>query len=301
MIDVAALRPYRSAVSDNRRWANFRPRPGDIFVCTPPKCGTTWTQTIITSLLWPAGDAPGPVLELSPWIEFELFPIEQVLETLEAQRHRRFMKSHTPADGIPFFDDARYVVVGRDGRDAFMSLCNHLERFRAEIREGLNLRAAADGVPPMPGWDGDSHGFFPQWLEEPIHFEHIATFWERRADPRVLFVHFNDLKADLAGEMRRIAAFLDIAVPEAQWPAVVERCTFEAMRAREAEIGLLEMAFEGGVKGFLFKGTNGRWRDVLTADELAAYARRANAALPPDGVAWLERGRAALPADAAHR
>ncbi len=104
-------------------------------------------------------------------------------------------------------------------------------------------------------------------------------------------LHFNDLKADLAGEMRSIAALLGMAVPEAKWPAVVERCTFEAMRARDAEIAPFEMIFEGGAKGFLFQGTNGRWRDVLTADELAAYDRCAAALLPPDAIAWLERGR----------
>ena len=77
------------------------------------------------------------------------------------------MKSHTPADGIPFFPDAKYVVVGRDGRDAFMSLCNHMERFK--LIDVLNARAPADGVPPMPGWDGDVHGFFSHWLEDGAH------------------------------------------------------------------------------------------------------------------------------------
>jgi aryl sulfotransferase len=269
-------------------------RPGDTFVCTPP--GTTWTQTIVASLLWPDGDAPGPVMMLSPWIEFELFPRDFVEATLAAQTHRRFMKSHTPADGIPFFDDAKYIVVGRDGRDAFMSLCNHIENFKHEAREALNLRAAADGVPPMPGWNGDVHGFFAEWLKEPMHLEHIASFWARRHDPRVLFVHFNDLKADLGGEMRRIARFLELEIPEAKWPARVARCTFEAMRARSDEIGSFEIAFEGGAKSFLFKGTNGRWRDVLTPAELAAYEERVAELLPPDGAAWLERGRSALQA-----
>jgi aryl sulfotransferase len=295
-VDVSSLRPYRTAVFDNRRWADFEPRPGDIFVCTPPKCGTTWTQTIVTSLLWPDGDAPGSVMTISPWIEFELMPIEVILANLAAQTHRRCIKSHTPADGIPFFADAKYVVVGRDGRDAFMSLCNHMERFKA--RDMLNERAAADGVPPMPGWDGDVHGFFKQWLEQPMHFEHLASFWARRSDSRLYFVHYNDLKADLAGEMRRLADWLEISVPEAKWPAVVERCTFEAMRERGSEIGPFEMAFEGGAKGFLFKGTNGRWRDVLTLDELAAYARRVNELVPPDAAAWIERGRSTLRTEA---
>ena len=67
-VDVSLLRPYRWAVSDNRRWKHFEYRPGDIFVCTPPKCGTTWMQTILASLLWPDGDIPGQVMTISPWI-----------------------------------------------------------------------------------------------------------------------------------------------------------------------------------------------------------------------------------------
>lgn len=290
-VDLASLRPYRTAVFDNRRWAGFEPRRDDIFVCTPPKCGTTWTQTIVASLLWPDGGAPAPVLTMSPWIEFELIPIEVVRSTIGAQTHRRFMKSHTPADGIPFFEGAKYIVVGRDGRDAFMSLCNHRERFKDEAREHLNTRAAADGVAPMPGWDGDVHGYFQTWLAEGALFEHIGSFWARRADPRILLVHYNDLKADLAGEMRRIANFLGIQVPVEHWPAAVERCTFASMRARGAEIGQFELAFKGGADGFLFKGTNGRWRDVLTPAELAAYDRRAAELLPSDGVTWLAQGR----------
>ena len=59
--------------------------------------------------------------------------------------------------------------------------------------------------------------------------------------------------ADLAGEMRRLAAFIGADVPEERWPAVVERCTFEAMRADEARVGALDMVFKGGLKSFVFK------------------------------------------------
>ncbi len=103
-------------------------------------------------------------------------------------------------------------------------------------------------------------------------------------------MHYNDLKADLAGEMRRIAEFLEIEVPAAKWPAVVERCTFEAMKANGDRVGSF-WNFEGGAQSFLFKGTNGRWRDVLTPAELDAYQKRAAEFLPPDAIAWLERGR----------
>ena len=132
------MREYRTALMDNRRWEQFKPRPDDIFVCTPAKCGTTWTQTIVGNLLWPHGDLPAPIMMLSPWIEAEFMPAEGMFPMLEAQTHRRFMKSHTAADGIPWFDDAKYIFVARDGRDAFMSLCNHVERLNdREFNLGL--------------------------------------------------------------------------------------------------------------------------------------------------------------------
>ncbi|MFN2378395.1 MAG: sulfotransferase domain-containing protein, partial [Candidatus Binatia bacterium] len=112
--------------------------------------------------------------------------------------------------------------------------------------------------------------------------------------PNVLLVHFNDLKADLGGEMRRVADFLGVQVPEAQWPAVVERCTFESMRERGAEIAPFEKLFEGGAKGFIFKGTNGRWKDILTAEELETYAGRVAQLMDSDAAKWLEQGRRAV-------
>jgi aryl sulfotransferase len=290
MLDVSSLRPYRTAVFDNHRWTRFTPRPDDIFVCTPAKCGTTWTQTIVANLLWPDGDHPDTVMSLSPWLEAEFYPLDEITARLEAQTHRRFIKSHTHADGIPIFPDAKYVFVARDGRDAFMSFCHHREVFSETVRGELNVRALADGVPPMPKWDGDVHGFFASWLAMGDMLSHVASFWKLRGESNLLFVHYNDLKADLAGEMRRIAGFLAIDVPEASWPEVVERCTFAAMKANGERIGSF-FNFEGGAQSFLFKGTNGRWRDVLTPAELDAYAKRVAELLPPDAARWLERGR----------
>jgi len=289
-LPIDTLKPYRTAVFDNRRWAKVAPRPDDIFVCTPPKCGTTWTQTIVNSLIFPDGNSPGPVMTVSPWLEAEFIPLDEMMARLDAQTHRRSIKSHTPADGIPWFGGAKYIFVGRDGRDAFMSMCNHRAVMKEEAVDALNQRAVADGVPPMPPFDGDVHGFFADWIEDASVLAHVATYWQRREAPNLLFVHFADLKTDLAGEMRRIADFLEISVPMGNWPAVVERCTFEAMRARGDEIGTFAL-FEGGAKSFLFKGTNGRWRDALTADEIATYAKRVAELMSPDAAGWLERGR----------
>jgi len=144
-------------------------------------------------------------------------------------------------------------------------------------------------------WEGDVHAFYQRWLDMPdLYFHHLASFWAERHRPNLLLVHYNDLKADLAGEMGRVAAFLGTDVPEHAWPEVVARCTFERMREGEARMGKVDMIFKGGLKTFVFKGTNGRWRDVLTADELAAYDRRVAAAFTPECAAWVEQGKRAL-------
>ena len=296
-VDRGVEREYRSIVADNRRWEWFVPRPGDIFVCTPPKCGTTWMQTIVATLLFPNGGLEGTVFEVCPWFDARFTPVSELVARLEQQTHRRAIKTHTPADGIPWYSTASYIVVGRDGRDACMSFLNHMRSMRPDLVQQLVTSAVNDGISfgeggPMPL--DDVHAFFARWLDDHAWFDHVASFWSHRGEPNVLFVHFNDLKADLAGEMRRVAAFLGIAVDEEQWPDLVERCTFASMKARAAEISDFDAGFVGGADAFLYKGTNGRWRDVLTEDELAAFDRRCEELLPPDAMAWTSRGASAI-------
>ena len=283
-------RIYVDGVTDSKRWDLFAHRPGDVIIATPPKCGTTWTQAIIASLFWPDGALPEPVVIVGPWIDGRIEPAAIVAERLEQQQHRRFIKTHTPADGVPWWPTAFYIVVLRDGRDAFMSLLNHMAKMRPEVVAMANAEAEADGGQPLH-WSGDPHADFPLWLASygsaPAY---LASWWPRRHEPNALLLHYNDLKADLAGEMRRIAAFIGQDVPADLWPSVVERCTFEAMRARGQEIGPFEFVFEGGADSFLYKGTNGRWRDVLTEEELAQYQRRVAELLPPEAAEWLEHG-----------
>jgi aryl sulfotransferase len=280
----------QNPVMDSTRWDRFAHRPGDIFVCTPPKCGTTWTQAIVASLLWPAGDAPAPVMELAPWWDANFFPVEELVARLEAQRFRRSLKTHLPVEALPWFETGYYIAVFRDGRDAFMSFVNHVASFRDDVRDRLNAAAVAKGLETMPKYDGDLHGLYARWIDFPIPLLMLRGWWERRHLHNVLLVHFNDLKADLDGEMRRIAAFIGAAIEPRHWPDQVARCTFEAMKRRAGEIGVFERNFVGGGESFLHKGTNGRWRDVLTTDELARHRDAVAKFLTDEMAAWLEHG-----------
>ena len=108
--------------------------------------------------------------------------------------------------------------------------------------------------------------------------------------PNVLLVHCARLKADLAGEVRRIAAFLDIPIDETKFPKMLEHCGLEHMKARASHVEFLEQVFDGGGRTFVNKGVNGRWRDVLTPEEIALCDEVAAKNLSPDCAAWLKSG-----------
>lgn len=292
---------YKTWINDSTRWAYYHPRDGDIVIATYPKCGTTWMQQIVSLLVFQSPE-PRPVHDLSPWIDCRfMHPVEVMQEILEGQPHRRFLKSHLPFDGLPQYDQVRYLHVARDGRDACMSFFNHWTALTPFAYEALDRGAKELG--PIPRAPEDPRAFWRNWLTKGVmpgatdgfpdlsFFDLEATYWQARRANNLLLVHYNDLKADLDGEMRRIAEFLAIAQPREIWPSLVEAATFEAMK-RNGNVILAgaEKLFEGGSDRFLFKGTNGRWRDVMTADDLALYDQAAKR-LTPGLARWLQSGR----------
>lgn len=297
----APTRTVRDWIMDSRHWDRFEPREGDIVIATAPKCGTTWTQRI-TSLLVFQSTAPVPLHTISPWLDCRFqIPLEKMIPLLEEQSHRRFIKSHLPMDALPIHDEVRYIHVARDGRDACMSFHNHYSGYTGAALARFDEIGMTDETiaAPFPRVPLEPRAFFLEWLDagqsatrSDWFFDTEKSYWQERGRENLLLVHYNDLKTDLDGEMKRIAKFLDIDVPEDIWPGLVEAARFEAMKAQGRELlPGIERAFEGGHETFLYRGTNGRWRDVLTGDDLARYEEKAAAALSPGLNRWLAEGR----------
>ncbi|MGH6870065.1 MAG: sulfotransferase domain-containing protein [Rhizomicrobium sp.] len=303
MLSRAPQKIVRDWVHDSRHWDRYKPRPGDVVVATAPKVGTTWTQRIVSLLIFQSPE-PRPIVETSPWIDCRFqIPIDAALGLLEAQTHRRAVKSHLPFDALPVHDEVRYIHTARGGLDACFSFHNHIAGFNAGAldnfdRIGLEDETIRKTYPRPPA---DQRGFFHFWIESKSgtgsaqagdFFDIERSYWAERKRENLLLVHYNDLKADLSGEMKRIAAFLGIETPPALWPRLVEAATFEAMkRDGQALLPSLALVFQDAHNTFLNKGTNGRWRDVLTDDDVALYRRRAAEELSPALDRWLEDGR----------
>ena len=305
MLIEPAKREYRTWVVDSRRWQHYRPRHNDIVISTYPKCGTTWMQQIVSMLVFQSPE-PRPIMKLSPWIERRMVPIETVLAQMEEQTHRRFLKTHLPLDGLPFYDEVKYIHVARDGRDACMSLHNQVMGFTDQILVAYDAAGLEDetiGRPyPIPLADPTQH--FHRWITEgavPGHedgtpamsFFHFAhAWWQARHYPNVLLVHYNDLKSDLPAEMQRISDFLGIPVTPDLWPQLIQAAGFEAMR-RDGDVLLGDMAkiFKGGSRGFFFRGSNERWRGKASDEDLALYDAKLDTMLSPDCARWITQGR----------
>jgi hypothetical protein len=253
-------------------------------------------QTICALLVFQRPDLPAPLAELSPWVDWLITPEDDLFARLSVQPHRRFVKTHTPLDGVPLDPRATYVVVARHPLDMAVSLYHQGDNIdRARMRRLLGRpEPDAPSPPRLPVRE-----WLLRWIEEdadpreemdslPGVLWHVADAWARRGEPNVVLVHHQDLCDDLEAEMRRLAGLLGITVPEATWPSLVEAARFEAMRARA---GLLTPAVVlKDPAAFFRRGRSGAGRELLTGEELARYHERVAGMAPADVLRWLHRG-----------
>jgi aryl sulfotransferase len=292
---VAALPVrYRSAEEDSGRWVGFPFRAGDIVISTRSKTGTTWVQMICALLIFQTPDLPARLGRLSPWLDHLTVPRDELYARLAAQEHRRFIKTHTPLDGIPLDPRATYLVTARHPLDMAVSLYHQGDNIdRARVRQLTGQPEPAEPAParkPLREW-------LVEWISDDPDpraamdslagvMWHLSDAWARRGAPNVLLVHYDDLSSDLDGQMHWIAGELGISVSSQAWPSLVQAATFEHMRGAAEQF----VAAGGVLKSsaaFFRRGKSGAGHEVLSDDEAARYYARAAELAPPDLLAWL--------------
>ena len=305
---MSSNRPrYQSFVFDSARWDGFEFRQGDIVISTPPKCGTTWTQMICALLIFQRPDLDRSLTDISPWLDMLTLSKAEVFAQLGAQGHRRFIKTHTPLDGIPRDDQVTYICVGRDPRDTAVSMFNHIRNLDIPIFiELMQQVAVADGLdrPRLPGGPlpSTTEDYFWHWVGDPtpatetgssllsnLHHYNVAL---RAQDlPNVVVLHYRDLKADCGAEMRRLAARLGIEVPEETWPALVEAASFASMKGRALELAPNStQKLWKDTRQFFHSGTGGHWREFFDDAAQQRYEARVAALATPKVAAWAHTG-----------
>jgi aryl sulfotransferase len=234
--------------------------------------------------------------------------LDTLAAEVEAQSYRRFLKSHTPLDGLPFDERVTYICVGRDPRDVALSWDNHITNmdamaFISARQAAVGLDDVADllaqGPPPRPDSELDR---FWAWVDDDTPpaesmaslrttLHHLATFWEVRDAPNVVLLRYEDLQDDLSGQMRGLAGRLGIDVPAGRWPELVEAATFERMRDRADEIAPeVRTSLWQDNQRFFNRGTSGQWRSLLDQEGQARYRERASRLAPTDLLGWAHGG-----------
>lgn len=303
----SAVRTYLNHHLDSRHWQRYRPRPGDVVVTTSYKSGTTWMQYILLNLIFPDERARPSTVEVSPWLDERTLDLETALATLDRQTHRRVLKSHLPVDGLVLHPEVRYVVVARDARDVFMSLWNHYRHLSPAALRSLRGATSTTEAQTFPEAPSDPGSFWRSWITSgwfdwerdgyPFwsNLRHTASWWAERHRPNVLLVHFADLLSAPHEQILRVADHVGIAIDARRARAIADATSFDRMKARAHTF--LEndgASFVGGADTFIHRGTNGRWRDVLTAADLELWREATERELPPDAARWLEGGSRAL-------
>ncbi|MGV6806182.1 MAG: sulfotransferase domain-containing protein [Ruegeria sp.] len=284
---------YLGPLTDNRRWDMVNIRPDDVFVVTPPKCGTTWMQTIVALLL--SGD-PEVETELSvkmPWVDIRIREMPEVADRLESMTHRRSMKSHTPMDGLPLDQHAQYICVFRHPLDAHFSYRKHVRNLPISWFEMWYPEDDTEGTTFRRFLDGGAEGFDGDAMPLAHILRHYTTAKALAQRPNVSLFHYADMTRDLAGTFDKLSRLLGTPHSPDLMAQLIRTATFDNMKDKA------ERFAPAGGKGFFksdseffHSGTSGKWHGNLTDDELLSYDAMMDAHLTPEDREWLEYGSA---------
>jgi aryl sulfotransferase len=282
-------RTYVDGVSDSSRWAAFVPRPGDIVVSTPPKSGTTWMQGILAMIIAGDPEVDAQTSMRSPWIDITIREIGEVMARLEAQEHRRQVKTHTPFDGIPYWSELRYVTVYRHPIDVHFSYRKHHANMARDVGQAAMPDDPSESFRDFLAETVDHRGLGPV-------IDHYRCTLAREPRENLIRLHYADMLRDLPGAVAKVAAHVGIDHPPDLLAAIAEAATFDRMKANASRFApSAGQGFWKADSGFFDSAASGKWEGLLTEEDLAAYDAAMDAALTPEERAWLEWG------DAGHR
>lgn len=303
---------YRSLMQDNARWDGFRFRPTDVVISTPPKCGTTWTQMLCALLIFDGPQFPAPLSQLSPWLDQTVRPLDEVYALYDAQPHRRFIKTHTPLDGLPLHDDVTYIVVGRDPRDVMISMEHHFANLDLDRVLALRDRAVGnddlDSLPARPPVSDHPAERFRTFVRERAYtgvvnlaqvLHHLDTAWKRRRARNVVMCHYADYCADLPGELVRLAHALGLDLRDERARTFAAEASLDRMRARAPEVIPNAGKIWKDDRAFLRSGSFGEWRTRVTDNDIIEYNQAVAAMVSPQLGQWAHEGRLASAIDPA--
>jgi len=120
----------------------------------------------------------------------------------------------------------------------------------------------------------------------------VTDGWHQ-TDRRVVMVHYDDLLADLHGEMRRLTdAGIEVAAD--RWPELASAARFERMAARRDDLVPDSQGVLKDKGRFFRRGRSGEGLALLTPEDRERYEARMDRLALDDVRRWLHEGRGAV-------
>lgn len=266
---------------DSTLWDYISHRSDDIVIASCYKSGTTLTQQIV-NLMVNGHDDFDYLHHLSPWVEHTGDPLDKKIAQIEKLSHRRFLKTHLPFEALPYHQEWKYICLFRDGRDVGMSLFNHVH--------ALTLEAQRTSPVKLHKPAADFGEFWTEWIEtgKPYwdFFAFINSWWQVRHLPNILLVHYTDLIHHKPAQIEKIARFLNIEIDRSRKTMILHKSSVEYMKQESEKFEHRD--FEK--HRFIYKGTNGRWKNLLSNRHLKRYEYLLARKLDADCVNWVMNG-----------
>ena len=252
-------------------------RPNDIFICSYPKSGTTWTQHIVLSLLMKAKENKGMekldyshVSSYAPFYEVDQHwkagesDLNPSIRANHEKLGRRVFNTHLRWDMLPKnmeggarsdagSDKARFIYIARSPMDVCLSFYCHL----SNQNEG--------------GYEGTFDSFFDEWMRGEIAFgsyiDHVLSFVpalkDAGGDREILLVTYEELVSDLSMVVSRIATFIEADVSKEDITELLPTFSFQQMKSDLDRFQPRSVTWKKGFQ-FLRKGVTGDSENVAT-------------------------------------
>ena len=268
---------------DSTRWEKIvHFFENDIVVGSHMKAGTTLLQAMIGYILYEeltqyynCKTDKIPIAEISPFVDLKHKPEKEVKELLDNQNHRRFMKTHLPFNALPYCQDesVKYIYVVRNFLDIFMSAYDkYAFNAKDEFFEALNNDPDLEkiinptSINQFFNYMVANNWGFPDWS----YFDNVKSWFDNKQKDNVMIVHYEDLINQPKNKIKEISQYLGINLEEKIIDYIAEITSFDYMK-KHGQNATPDKNLWKDPNKFYNKGVNGRWKEVLSLEQIELY------------------------------